>query len=93
MDKVFFLKKIKNKKIISLIAINLFVFFCLVNIKEVNFEQNTIRQLEEDPRTKGANEMCMDIEEYSLFDLTNLKSQDINRTNIRINFCKDIENI
>ena len=94
MDKEIFLNKIKNKKIITFIAINIFTFLYLIHTNQGNFEQSTIRKLvEEDPRTEGVNEMCTDIEQYSLFDLHGLESQDIKTdNNIRINFCKDIEN-
>jgi len=94
MSKECFLNKIKNKKIISLISVNIFTFLFLISIIEGNFEQSLIRKLSEDPRTEGVNEMCTNIEGYSLFDLHGLESQDIKtNNNIRINFCKDIDNI
>ena len=94
MDKEFFLNSIKNKKIIiAFIAINIFTFLYLIHTIQGNFEQSKIRKLEVD-RTKGANEMCMDIEENSLFDLTKLKDEGRKLTNnIRINLCKDIDDM
>ena len=94
MDKEFFFNKKKIKKIITFLAINIFTFLYLILTIQGNLEQSTIRKLAEDPRTEGANEMCIDIEDYSLFKLHELQSQDINTSNnIRINFCKDIDNI
>ena len=92
MDKQFFLNKIKNKKIITFIAINIITFLYLIHTMQGNFEQSKIRKLAEDPRTEGANEMCTEIEEYSLFDLHGLEAHSTKTdNNIIINFCKDID--
>ena len=92
MDKEIFLNKIKIKKIITFIAINIFTFLYLIHTNQGNFEQSIIRKLAEDPRTEGANEMCTDIEEYSLFDLHGLPVGVKTDNNIIINFCADIDN-
>ena len=48
--------------------------------------------MEEDPRTKGVNEICMEIDGNNLYDLKDLEEKTYNITeNIFLRFCKNID--
>ena len=87
---------IKNKSTISssiiFISINIIIFIYIINPFSKTNIQN-IRNLEEDPRTKGVNEICMQIDGNDLYDLKDLETKKYNLTqNIFLQFCKNIDN-
>ncbi len=87
---------IKNKSTISssilFISINIIIFIYIINPFSKTNIQN-IRNLEEDPRTKGVNEICMQIDGNDLYDLKELEAKKYNLTqNIFLQFCKNIDN-
>ena len=76
---------------IFLIFINFIII--LYFISDFNRPSNIIRKLnEDDPRTKGANEICMLINENDLYDLKDLEDKTYNITsNIDLKFCNNID--
>ena len=79
-----------NKRAFLFIAFNIIVVIYLINtFPNIN---NFLRKLEDDPRTKGVNEICMEIVNNDLYDLKDLDQKVYNITdNIILSFCKNIE--
>ena len=79
----------KPTRIILVVLLN--IIFSLYIITSFNYG-NALRQLEEDPRTKGVNEICMEIDGNNLYDLKDLEEKTYNITeNIILRFCKNID--
>lgn len=79
----------KPTRIILVVLLN--IIFSLYIITSLNYG-NALRQLEEDPRTKGVNEICMEIDGNNLYDLKDLEEKTYNITeNIFLRFCKNID--
>ena len=79
----------KPTRIILVVLLN--IIFSLYLITSLNYG-NALRQLEEDPRTKGVNEICMEIDGNNLYDLKDLEEKTYNITeNIILRFCKNID--
>ena len=79
----------KPTRIILVVLLN--IIFSLYIIPSFNYG-NALRQLEEDPRTKGVNEICMEIDGNNLYDLKDLEEKTYNITeNIFLRFCKNID--
>ena len=79
-----------NTRTFLFIIFNIVVIIFLINIFP-NFN-NILRKLEDDPRTKGVNEICMEIVNNDLYDLKDLEQKTYNITeNIFLTFCKNIE--
>ena len=81
-------------KIIALITVNIFIFSNLSYSINKDLNNKLIRFLEEnDPRSKGANEICMEFYKGSLFDLTGSKDTTLKiSNNIFLKFCQNINN-
>lgn len=86
-------KHASNIRNILLITINCIVLLYVINyFGNITRVVNIIRKLEEDPRTKGVNEICMEIVGNDLYDLKELEDKTYNLTkNILLRFCKNIE--
>ena len=86
-------KPIFNKRTILFIAINIGIFIYMINFYDNLLEVNTIlRKLEDDPRTKGSNEVCMKIIDNDLYDLFGLENKIYNVTNnIKLRLCDNID--
>ena len=79
----------KPTRIILVALLN--IIFSLYIIPSFNYG-NALRQLEEDPRTKGVNEIWMEIDGNNLYDLKDLEEKTYNITeNIFLRFCKNID--
>ena len=79
----------KPTRIILVVLLN--IIFSISIITSFNYG-NALRQLEEDPRTKGVNEICMEIDGNNLYDLKDLEEKTYNITeNIILRFCKNID--
>lgn len=79
----------KPTRIILVVLLN--IIFSIYLITSLN-HGNALRQLEEDPRTKGVNEICMEIDGNNLYDLKDLEEKTYNITeNIILRFCKNID--
>ena len=87
-------KKIINTRFILFISVNIIISIYIINSYFINIPNTTIslRNLAEDPRTKGANEICMLIQDNDLYDL---KELEVNKypigENIFLKFCKNID--
>ena len=78
---------------IFFLSITFISFICLTNpfYNSQNFK-NILRQLEDNPRSKGVNEICMAIKGYDLYDIKELETKVYNINNkITLRFCKNIE--
>ena len=64
-------KMIINTRFILFISVNIIISIYIINSYFINIPNTTIslRNLAEDPRTKGANEICMLIQGNDLYDL------------------------
>ena len=79
----------KPTRIILVALLN--IIFSISIITSFNYG-NALRKLEEDPRTKGVNEICMEIDGNNLYDLKDLEEKTYNITeNIFLRFCKNID--
>ena len=98
---VFFCNKIKiqynkysfNIRTIFFLSITFISFICLTNpfYNSQNFK-NILRQLEDNPRSKGVNEICMAIKGYDLYDIKELETKVYNiNKQITLRFCKNID--
>ena len=83
--------KSKINSSILFISINIIIFIYIINpFSDMN--KRNIRNLEEDPRTEGVNEICMNIDGNNLYDLKELETKTYNLTqNILLRFCKNID--
>lgn len=86
-------KHIFNIRTILFITINIGIFIYMINFFDNLLEVNTIlRKLEDDPRTKGSNEVCMKIIDNDLYDLFGLENKIYNVTNnIKLRLCDNID--
>ena len=84
--------KSKINSSILFISINIIIFIYIINPFSNPIKRNE-RNLEEDPRTEGVNEICMKIDGNDLYDLKELETKTYNLTqNILLRFCKNIDN-
>ena len=85
---------LKSSGNIIFILINTTIFICIINSFDILSKSlKTLRKLEEDPRTKGANMICMQIDNNDLYDLINLTNKIVNVTeNITLKFCENFDN-
>ena len=84
--------KSKINSSILFISINIIIFIYIINPFS-NLNKRNVRNLEEDPRTEGVNEICMKIDGNDLYDLKELETKTYNLTqNIFLRFCKNIDN-
>ena len=84
--------KSKISSSILFISINIIIFIYIINPFSNPIKRNE-RNLEEDPRTEGVNEICMKIDGNDLYDLKELETKTYNLTqNIFLRFCKNIDN-
>lgn len=91
-------KNYKKTKISNIFFGSIFLIFVnfiiiLYFISDFNRTSNILRKLnEDDPRKKGANEICMLINENDLYDLKDLEDKTYNITsNIDLKFCNNFE--
>ena len=79
-------------KISVIVAFNLFAFIYILDSIQININ-NKVRALSDDDiRTKGANEVCMEIDDNTKFDLFGLKDENVPLgDNIEFKFCKNVE--
>ena len=82
-----------SSRTIFFLSITFISFICLTNpfYNSQNFK-NILRQLEDNPRSKGVNEICMAIKGYDLYDIKELETNVYKINNkITLKFCKNIE--
>ena len=86
-------KHIFNIRTILFITINIGIFIYIINFFDNLLKVNIIlRKLEDDPRTKGSNEVCMKIIDNDLYDLFGLENKIYNVTNnIKLRLCDNID--
>lgn len=78
-------------KISFIVSFNLFVFVYILDSIQMNINKQFRALDESDPRTKGANEICMEIDGNTKFDLFKLKDENVNLgKDIEFKFCENV---